>query len=203
MEVEGMSNRMTDAALQQLFTEARSHHAWTERAVDDETLRELFELMKWGPTSVNSMPARIVFIRSAATKARLAPALMGSNREQVAAAPVVALVGYDENFHNNLKRLMPSHGEAAIAYFEGDAKMRLDTAFRNSSLQGAYLILAARALGLDTCPMSGFDNNLVDQSFFAGTSLRSNFLCTLGYGDHSKLWPRGPRLSFEEVCELA
>jgi 3-hydroxypropanoate dehydrogenase len=156
--------------------------------------------MKWGPTSVNSQPARVLFIRTRAEKERLAPALMGSNIEQVLAAPVTAIVAYDERFHDQVTRLFPPYDAKAL--FEGDAKLRYETAFRNSSLQGAYLILAARALGLDTCPMSGFDNAQVDKVFFGASTWRSNFVCTLGHGDQSKVAPRNPRLSFEEACRL-
>jgi 3-hydroxypropanoate dehydrogenase len=197
-----MATKMHDEALKQLFTEARTHHAWSARPVETETLRELHELLKWGPTSVNAQPARFVFLQSQASKERLVPGLMSAttNAEQVRAAPVTVIVAYDELFHHRVKDQFPAYD--TTAYFESDTKVRFDTAFRNSTLQGAYLILAARALGLDTCPMSGFDNARVDQDFFAGTSLKSNFICTLGYGDASKLYPRGPRLTFDEACQL-
>jgi 3-hydroxypropanoate dehydrogenase len=197
-----MTNKLDDAALKQLFTEARSHHSWSQRPLGSEKLHELYELMKWGPTSVNCQPARLIFLQSTAAKERLVPALMAAttNAEQVRSAPVTVIVAYDERFHTRVIDQFPAYD--ATAYFESDEKVRLDTAFRNGSLQGAYLILAARALGLDTCPMSGFDNARVDQEFFSESTLKSNFVCTLGYGDPSKLYPRGPRLGFDEVCQV-
>nr|WP_232537407.1 malonic semialdehyde reductase [Cystobacter fuscus] len=195
-----MTKTIAKESIQQLFTEARTHHFWQDKPISEQTLRELYELMKWGPTSVNSAPARIVFVRSESEKARLYPALMGSNIEQVKSAPVTAIIAYNEKFYEDLPRLFPSYD--ARHFFTNDPKFSYDTAFRNSSLQGAYLIFAARALGLDACPMSGFDNAEVDRVFFSGTALKSNFICTLGYGDSSKLYPRGPRLAFEEVCTI-
>ncbi len=195
-----MANKLSDDALKQLFTEARTHHAWTDKPVSEETLHELFELAKWGPTSVNGQPARVVFLQSEAAKKRLFPALVASNVAQVQSAPVTVIVAHDEMFHHRLRELFPAYD--TTGYFENDSKTRLDTAFRNGTLQGAYLILAARALGLDTCPMSGFDNAAVDAEFFAGTTLKSNFIFTLGYGDVSALYPRGPRLRLDEVCSF-
>jgi 3-hydroxypropanoate dehydrogenase len=195
-----MPGPLAEPALAQLFTEARSHHLWKAEPVSDDTLRRLYDLMKWGPTSVNANPARLLLLRSPEAKERLYPALLGSNVEQVRSAPVTAIVAYDERYIDLLPRLFPAYDVKPL--FEGDAKLTYDTAFRNSSLQGAYLIIAARALGLDTCPMSGFDNQKVDEAFFRGTTWRANFLCTLGHGDAAGLSPRGPRLAFEEACRL-
>jgi 3-hydroxypropanoate dehydrogenase len=195
-----MRQPIPDSALAQLFTEARSHHHWTGQPVSDETLRTLYELSKWGPTSVNSGPARILFIRSAAEKEKLYPYLLGSNIEQVRSAPVVAIIAYDQSYLDQITRLFPAYD--VRPYFEGNDKLVYDTAFRNSSLQGAYFIMAARALGLDVCPMSGFDNAKVDEALLGDRGWRSNFLCTLGYGDASHLAPRGPRLDFTEACAI-
>jgi 3-hydroxypropanoate dehydrogenase len=191
---------LSNEALAQLFTEARTHHAWTDAPVPDAVLREVYELMKWGPTSVNANPIRIAFIKSNAEKEKLYPTLAGSNVAQVRAAPVTAIVAYDAMWLDHIARMFPAMD--VVPYFKDNEKLISDTAFRNSSLQGAYLILAARALGLDAGPMSGFDNASVDKAFFNGTSWKSNFICTLGYGDHSKLYPRGPRFDFDEVCKI-
>lgn len=189
---------LPEAALAQLFTSARTHHRWTDQNVDDAMLHRLYELFKWGPTSVNANPARIVFVRGEAAKERLYPALMDSNVAQVRSAPVTAIVCYDEAFPNTLPRLFSAFDVKPL--FDANAQLTYDTAFRNSSLQGAYLIVAARALGLDVCPMSGFDNAKVDAEFLGGTTWRSNFLCVIGHGDPSGLYPRGPRLDFDEAC---
>lgn len=195
-----MKNRLSESALQQLFTEARSYRFWDSKGVSDETLQELYGLMKWGPTSVNAMPARIFFLKSAEGKEKLIPALMGMNIDQVKSAPVTAIIAYDLRFYDHLQKLYPAYDAKPL--FENDAKLSFETAFRNSSLQGAYLILAARSLGLDVNPMSGFDNKLVDEAYFANTNYRSNFICTIGYGDDAKLYPRGPRLEFDEACKI-
>lgn len=187
-------------AVAQLFTEARSHHAWTAKSVSDDTLMQIYEMMKWAPTSANSNPARILFIKSESAKDKLLPTLQGSNVEQVKQAPVTAVLAYDEKWLNHMPKLFPVMDLRPV--FEGNEKLKYDTAFRNSSLQGAYLILAIRALGLDVCPMSGFNNAAVDEVFFKGTSWKSNFICTIGYGDESKLNPRGPRLTFQEFCKI-
>jgi 3-hydroxypropanoate dehydrogenase len=186
--------------LEQLFTEARSHHAWTPAPVSDEELRQLYALFKWGPTSVNSNPGRFVFLTNEAAKSRLYPALMQSNTDQVRAAPVTVIVAHDAEFHHRVAALYPAFD--ATEYFASDEKLRADTAFRNSSLQGAYAILAARALGYDVCPMSGFDNAVVDAAFFAGTTVKSNFVFTLGHADHSAVQPRNARLTFDEACTI-
>lgn len=195
-----MRSPLSESALAQLFTEARSHHHFRPDPVSDETLHTLYELCKWGQTSVNSNPARILYIRSPAEKERLLPHLLGSNVEQVRAAPVVAIVAYDAHYLDQITRLFPAVD--VRPYFAGNEGLIHDTAFRNSTLQGAYFIMAARALGLDVCPMSGFNNAGVDEAFFQDRGWRSNFLCTLGYGDDTRLFPRGPRLSFSEACDI-
>jgi 3-hydroxypropanoate dehydrogenase len=196
-----MSN---NAFLDRVFLEARSQNGWLPKPVSDEQLKEVYELMKWGPTSVNCSPARIVFVRTEKGKARLKEALSPGNIEKTMAAPVVAIVGYDTKFYEQLPRLFP-HNPAVKAWFEGDAKAAFaeTTAFRNGTLQGGYLIAAARAVGLDCGPMSGFNNALVDATFFGGTSIKSNFICGIGHGDPAKLFPRSPRLAFEDACTLA
>jgi len=195
-----MRQPLTPSALNLLFTEARTHHAWIPEKISKETLRELYDLTKWGPTAVNAGPMRVLFLQSEAAKEKLYPALMGSNVAQVRAASVTAIVAYDERFYEHLPRLFP-HADVR-GMFESNPEARDSTAFRNSSLQGAYLMIAARALGLDVGPMSGFDSAKVDETFFQGTFWKSNFLCNLGYGDDSKLFPRGERLSFEETCRI-
>jgi 3-hydroxypropanoate dehydrogenase len=184
----------------QLFTHARTHGAFTAQPVADSLLRQLYELMKWGPTSANSCPARIVFVRTPEAKARLLPCMDPGNLEKTRAAPVTAIIGMDMVFYERLPELSP-HNDAR-SWFAGKPQAIADTAFRNSSLQGGYFILAARALGLDCGPMSGFDSAQVDAEFWKGTQVKTNFICNLGYGDTSKLHARGPRLSFEQVCRL-
>lgn len=193
--------KLDAAALDQLFRNARSHNGWHDRPVPDSLLVDLHDLMKWGPTSANCWPLRTVFVKSPEAKARLLPLMMEGNRAKVQAAPVVAILGMDMNFHEELPRLFP-HTDAK-SWFVGNEALIQATAFRNSSLQGAYFMLAARALGLDCGPMSGFDAAAVDAEFFSGTAVKSNFICNLGYGDPSALFPRSPRPSFEEVCRIA
>jgi len=188
------------ASLDQLFREARTNNGWLDRPVSDEQLRGIYELMKWGPTSANSSPARLVFLRSREAKQRLVPALAPGNVDQTLQAPVAAIVAQDIEFYERLPELFP-HGDAR-SWFVGNQPLIETTAFRNSSLQGAYLILAARALGLDAGPMSGFDNETVDREFFPDRRVKSNFLVNIGYGDPSKLPPRGPRLAFEEAVHI-
>ena len=195
-----MKNTLTDEALAQIFLEARTHNGWLDQPVTDEQLRAIYDLMKWGPTSANSSPARFVFIRSQEAKERLRPTLSPGNVEKTMAAPVTVIVAYDLNFHDHLPRLF--HKPAMRDLFASNEQLAVETARRNSSLQGAYLIVAARALGLDCGPMSGFDNAMLDAEFFAGSSVKSNFLCNLGYGDPSKLSPRLPRFDFDEVCKV-
>jgi 3-hydroxypropanoate dehydrogenase len=184
----------------QLFNQARTHSAFTAQSVVDDTLRQLYELMKWAPTSANSNPMRLVFVRTPEAKARLLPCMAQGNVEKTRAAPVTAIIGMDMAFYEQLPILSP-HNDAR-SWFAGKPQAIADTAFRNSSLQGGYFILAARALGLDCGPMSGFDGPQVDAAFWSGTEVKTNFICNLGYGDASKLHARGPRLSFEQVCRL-
>jgi 3-hydroxypropanoate dehydrogenase len=213
--LEGATAPLSEDGLDQLFRKARTHSFWLDKPVDDDTLRRLYDLMKWGPTSANSCPARILFLRTLEAKQRLVPALAPTNVEKVLAAPVTAIVGFDMHFYEKLPTLFPQ----AVGFkdmFEQSPELSDATARRNSSLQGGYMILAARALGLDCGPMSGFDNAKVDEEFFGAgkevtaydqeffprTHVRSNFICNIGYGDHSKLFPRNPRLDFEEACAL-
>ena len=203
-----MSRQLESQALDILFREARTHTAWLDQPVGDDTLRELYDLMKWGPTSANSGPARIVFLRSPEAKQRLVPALAPGNVDKTMAVPVTAIIAYDLRFYESLPKLFPNN-PAMKDVFEKAPDLAAITALRNSSLQGAYLIMAARSVGLDCGPMSGFDNARVDAEFFgvnpigpAWTQVRSNFLCNLGYGDKSKLYPRNPRLDFDEACVL-
>lgn len=192
--------QLDERSLDTLFRNARTHSAWLDKCVDDELLIKLYELMKWGPTSANSSPARLVFVKSPAAKDRLLPAMIPSNVDKTLAAPVTVIVAQDHEFYEQLPRLFP-HTDAR-AWFAGNSALIDTTAFRNASLQGAYLIIAARALGLDAGPMSGFDNAKVDAEFFSGTKIRSNFLINLGYGDASKLHPRNPRLRFDEAARI-
>ncbi len=192
--------QLDERSLDTLFRNARTHSAWLDKSVDDELLIKLYELMKWGPTSANSSPARLVFVKSTAAKERLLPAMIPSNVDKTLAAPVTVIVAQDHEFYEQLPRLFP-HTDAR-AWFAGNSALIDTTAFRNASLQGAYLIIAARALGLDAGPMSGFDNEKVDAEFFNGTKIRSNFLINLGYGDASKLHPRNPRLRFDEAARI-
>lgn len=192
--------QLDDHSLDTLFRNARTHSAWLGRPVDDDLLVKLYELMKWGPTSANSSPARLVFIKSPEAKERLLPTLIPSNAEKTSSAPVTVIVAQDHEFYEKLPHLFP-HTDAR-AWFTGNQALIDTTAFRNATLQGAYLIIAARALGLDAGPISGFDNAKVDAEFFSGTKIRSNFLINLGYGDATKLFPRGPRLTFDESSRI-
>jgi 3-hydroxypropanoate dehydrogenase len=192
-----MSSALDSAALDQLFRTARTRNGWSDKPVSDEQLHQLYDLFKYGPTAVNSTPARILWIKSDAAKERLAPFLSGSNRAKSMTAPVVAIIGYDLAFPDTLTKLFP-HAPGAKDWFPTD-EAKEGTAFRNGTLQGAYLIIAARALGLDTGPMSGFDNAGVDAEFFAGTRIKSNFICAIGYGTDEGLFPRSPRLDFDEA----
>ncbi|MCU0968820.1 MAG: malonic semialdehyde reductase [Rubrivivax sp.] len=185
---------------EQLFTEARTHNGYLDVPVPEGTLRALYDLLKWGPTSANSSPARFVFVTGAEARERLAACMSPGNVAKVRQAPVTAIVGMDLAFHERLPELFP-HTDAR-SWFAGKPALIEATAFRNSSLQGAYLIVAARALGLDCGPMSGFDAAQVDAAFWAGTTVRTNFVCTLGTGDRGKLFPRSPRLPFEDACRV-
>ena len=195
-----MTPSLDTKALDQLFLKARTHSAWRAEPVSDELLQQLVDTMKMGPTSANCSPARLIFVRSDAAKKRLAPLLDATNRAKTLAAPVTVVIGHDLAFYVHLAKLFPHTN--ARAWFEGNDKKIIETAFRNGSLQGAYLIMAARALGLDCGPMSGFDNAGIDREFFSGTSTKSNFLCNLGYGDMTQLMPRSPRFSFDEMARI-
>ena len=192
--------RIDEAALDRLFREGRTHSAWQARPVSDELLREVVDLAKMGPTSANTLPLRVVLVRSREGKERLKPALAPLNVEKTMAAPVTAIIGHDLAFYELLPRLFP-HADAR-AWFVGNEPLIESTAFRNGTLQGAYLMLAARALGLDCGPMSGFDNATVDAAYFAGTDIKSNFICAIGYGDPAGLFPRSPRPDFDEMCTI-
>jgi 3-hydroxypropanoate dehydrogenase len=186
--------------IEQLFTAARTQNGYRPTPVADETLRQLYDLVKWGPTAANSTPARFVFVRSEEAKARLLACVSHGNVQKVREAPVTAVIGMDMAFYDKLPQLFP-HTDAR-SWFVGHPLKIEHTAFRNSSLQGGYFILAARALGLDCGPMSGFDAAKMDAAFWAGTTVKTNFICTLGEGDPSKVLARSPRLSFEEACRL-
>lgn len=210
-----MSHALSPDALDQMFRHARTHNVWLDKPVSDETLRELYDLIKWGPTSANSSPARFVFLRSKEAKERLRPVLSPGNVDKTMAAPVTVIVAYDLMFYEKLPRLFP-HNTSMRSLFAQNPQLVEETARRNSSLQGAYMIIGARALGLDCGPMSGFDNAKLDEEFFgAGEGregfeeeffptghVKSNFLCNLGYGDPAKVLPRSPRLEFNEACTL-
>lgn len=194
-------NRLDDCSLDLLFREARTHNGWTERPVEDDMLQALFDLMKMGPTSANCSPARLIFVKSAAAKERLRPALSSGNQAKTMQAPATAIIGYDTRFYDRLSYLFP-HEPDARSWFTSSETLATETAFRNGTLQGAYFIMAARSLGLDTGPMSGFDNAMVDQLFFAGTSVKSNFICSIGYGEPSKVFKRSPRFHFDDACAI-
>lgn len=185
---------------ERLFTEARTQNGYKPTPVPDATLRALYELLKWGPTSANCSPARFLFVRSAPAKDKLIACLSPGNVQKVKEAPVTAIIGMDMAFHEKLPFLFPHTN--ARAWFEGNQAKIAETAFRNSSLQGGYFIVAARALGLDCGPMSGFDAAKMDAAFWAGTTVKTNFICTLGEGDAAKVFARSPRLPFEEACRL-
>jgi 3-hydroxypropanoate dehydrogenase len=197
-----MTNKLSDAALDRLFRTARTRNGWTDRPVTEQQLRELYDLMKFGPTSANCCPARFVWVRSAEGKGKLAALAAPTNAPKILAAPVTVIVGHDLNFAEHLPKLFPARGKAMQPMF-ADPAIAHATAFRNGSLQGAYLIVAARALGLDSGPMSGFNNDGVDAAFFAGTAIKSNFICSIGYGSDENLFPRNPRLTFEEAGGFA
>jgi 3-hydroxypropanoate dehydrogenase len=196
-----MSNVMSNDGLDLIFRKARTHNAWLDKPVEDALLRQVYDLAKMGPTSANMSPMRIVFVKSLAAKQRLKPALDAGNVDKTMAAPVTAVIGMDIRFYEKLPKLFP-HADARAWFKDLPENVLEYIALRNSSLQGGYFMLAARALGLDCGPMSGFDNAKVDEAFFAGTTVKSNFLCNLGHGDASKLFPRSPRLDFEEACKV-
>jgi 3-hydroxypropanoate dehydrogenase len=204
-----MSTSLDNEALDLLFRQARTHNVWLDRPVPDDILRQLYDLVKFGPTSANSNPARILFLRTREAKERLRAALSSTNADKTMQAPVTAILAYDLRFFEETPKLFP-HNPAMANVFSSSLQLAETTAFRNGSLQGGYFILAARALGLDCGPMSGFDNAKVDAEFFTASAgnppsfhqVKSNFLCNIGYGDASKLFPRNPRLAFEEACRL-
>jgi 3-hydroxypropanoate dehydrogenase len=198
-----MANALPAAALNQLFRSARTYTGWSEKPVDESVVRELYDLMKWGPTSANGCPARFAWVRSPEGKARLVEHAAEMNRPKILSAPLTVIIGYDLNFAEALPKLLPAPRAEMMQKYFSQLGMAESTATRNSSLQGAYLILAARALGLDCGPMSGFDNAGVDQAFFAGTQVRSNFICSIGHGNPDSLQPRNPRLSFEDAGRFA
>ncbi len=197
-----MTDKLDDRALDRLFRTARTRSTWTEQAVTEQQIRELYDLMKLGPTSGNSCPARFAWVRSAEGKSRLAALAAPNNAPKILAAPVTVIVGYDLDFAEQLPKLYPARGKAMQAYYS-DPLVAQSTAFRNGSLQGGYLIIAARALGLDCGPMSGFSNEGVDSEFFAHTRIKSNFICSIGYGSNENMFPRNPRLTFEEAGRFA
>ncbi|WP_420475832.1 malonic semialdehyde reductase [Noviherbaspirillum sp. ST9] len=192
---------LNDTALQTLFTDARTHNGWRDKPVTDEQLKQLYDLLKWGPTSANCSPARIVFVKSPEAKEKLLACMNPGNIDKTKSAPVTAIIGMDMEFYEKLPQLFP-HNLDARSWFAGNQPNIDATAMRNSSLQGGYFIMAARALGLDCAPMSGFNADKMNETFFKGTSVKANFVCSIGYGDTSKLHPRGPRLSFDEACRI-
>lgn len=192
---------LSQDALNTLFNDARTYNNWQDKPVEDDTLMQLYDLVKMAPTSANCQPMRVVFVKSHEAKAKLKPALAEGNVEKTMSSPVCAIIGMDMAFYEELPRLFP-HTDAK-SWFVGNDQLIQDTAFRNSSLQGGYFILAARSLGLDCGPMSGFDAQKVNEEFFAGTTIKANFLCNLGYGDAEGLHPRSPRPTFNEFCKIA
>lgn len=197
---DAMSNKLDNAALDQLFREARTINVWTDRGVSDAQLQELYDLVKMGPTSANCCPARFYFIKSAEAKERLKPHLMEGNQAKVMQAPVTVIIATDTEFAEQLPKLFP-HEPDAKNWF-ADPAVNAETAFRNGTLQGAYLMMAARSLGLDCGPMSGFDKEGVDKEFFTGTTFKSNFICSIGYGSDERIFPRSPRLAFDEATKI-
>ena len=202
-DVRALRNEITtlsDAQISLILTQARSHYAWTDTPVSDDLLHQIFDIMKMGPTSMNTCPSRIIFVRSVPGKERLAKALKPANVPKVMTAPITAIIAYDVDFWEELPRLFPH--EDRRPHFKDKPAHAEDTAYRNSTLQGAYFMIAARALGLDIGAISGFDNAVVDDEFFAGTSVKSNFLCNLGYADEAALFQRLPRFAFDDVCDI-
>lgn len=192
--------RIDDKALDIIFRDARSHNGWQDKPVSEQQLRELYDLMKWGPTSANCQPLRIIFVRSDEAKERLKPCMAEGNVDKSMSAPVVAILGMDMEFYEQLPRVFP-HTDAR-SWYAGKAAKIAETAFRNSSLQGAYFMLAARSIGLDCGPMSGFDGEKLNAEFFPDGKVKVNFVCALGSGDPAKLFDRLPRLDFDEVCKV-
>ena len=197
-----MTTRLDDASLDQIFRTARTRNGWSDRPVPEELIRELYDTLRMGPTSANSSPARFVFVRSDAGKQTLSTCAFDNNKPKILKAPVTVVIGYDLDFADKLPHLFPARGALMKPKFK-EPDLAQITAIRNGTLQGAYLIIAARALGLDCGPMSGFDHAAVDAAFFAGTPIKSNFICSLGYGTDEHLYPRNPRLSFDVACRFA
>lgn len=195
-----LHHAISDDALDQLFRAARTQNAWQNKPVSQTLLHALYDLMRMGPTSANCSPARLVFITTSEVRERIKPFLAPNNVAKVMQAPVTVIIGHDLEFYEKLPQLFP-HADAR-SWFLGNEKLIQSTAFRNGTLQGAYLIMAARAVGLDCGPMSGFDNDGVDKAFFSGSAIKSNFICALGYGDPSAVFPRSPRLPFDEACQI-
>ncbi|MET0012246.1 MAG: malonic semialdehyde reductase [Sedimenticola sp.] len=195
-----MATPLSNEALDTLFRNARTHNAWQEREVTDEQLQQLYDLMKMGPTAMNGLPARLVFVKSPAAKERLRSSLAESNLEKSMAAPVTVIVAIDTRFYEHLPELFPAYD--AKSMYEANPDKAMEAATRNGTLQGGYMILAARALGLDVGSMSGFDNEALDAEFFPDGRYKSNFLANLGYGDEAGLYPKGPRLAFEQACSI-
>lgn len=196
-----MSQPLNDAALDQLFRTARTQNGWTGKPVPLDQVKAIYDLMKWGATSANCFPMRLVWVHSDAAKQRLAKHTLDSNQQRVLTAPVTVIIGWDEKFYDKIPELFP-HAPEARDWFSSSPELAHTTAFRNCTLQGAYLMMAARALGLDTGPMSGFDNAGVDADFFKGTSFKSNFICCIGHGDEKALFGRSPRPDFDDVCQV-
>lgn len=196
-----MTATVNDTALDVIFRDARTQNKWLPKPVTADQLKAVYDLAKWGPTSANCFPMRLIFAHSQAERDRLATMVSGGNNEKVRTAGAVAIIGYDLKFYDHIPKLFP-HAPEAREWFAHDEQVAFSTAFRNGSLQGAYLMLAARSLGLDCGPMSGFNNAAVDEAYFAGTSVRSNFLCALGYGDPAGLFPRSPRPDFDDYCTI-
>jgi 3-hydroxypropanoate dehydrogenase len=197
-----LSNAIQRSALNQLFNKARTYNEWSEKPVDEQTVRELYDLLKWGPTSANCCPARFVWVRSPEGKAKLAAFAAEKNQPKILAAPLTVIIGNDLDFADKMPKLFPDYAEMLQKVFAQPGVAEV-TAMRNGSLQGAYLIIAARALGVDCGPMSGFDNAGVDHAFFSGTRTQSNFICSIGYGKAGTPYPRNPRLTFEEAGSFA
>jgi len=196
-----MAKILSDADLDTIFRQARSHNTWQDRSVSDVQIEVIYDLLRWGPTSANCSPARFVFCKSQEAKDKLADCAIEGNIAKIKTASVVAIIGYDRKFYDKIPQLFP-HNPGARDWFAHDEKGAEETAFRNSTLQGAYLMMAARSIGLDCGPMSGFDPDKVNEVFFKDGDVQVNFICSIGYGDESGIFPRSPRLSFAEACEI-
>lgn len=201
IDLNEFEGALSESALNTLFLKARTYHHWSDTPVSEQLLHQLYETVKYPPTSMNCQPMRLQFVVSQDAKQKLKPCLMSGNVEQTLSAPVVVIIAHDTRFYQHLPRMFPAYEDAQRMYSEDD-KLSQETAFRNGSMQGAYLIIAARALGLDCGPMSGFDNAKIDETFLSGTDYQSNFLLNLGYGDETRLYERGDRFAFDEVAEI-